>query len=72
MPWVRFLADFDFRPPEKPRCHVAYKTGMVQLVRRVCAEEALAIGRAVEVERPTNAGSEILRKRNRPYAPRYF
>lgn len=54
MPWVRFLSDYDFRPPEAPRriC-IAYKAGMVQFVRRVCADEAIAAGKAELTERPT-------------------
>ncbi len=55
MPWIKFTHDFDFRPPEKPRVCIAYKRGMVQFVRRVCAERALAAGKAVVTERP-NAG----------------
>lgn len=52
MPWLRFLADFDFHPPERPQSTVAYKRGMVKFVRRVCAEQAIAKGRAVESQRP--------------------
>jgi hypothetical protein len=53
MPWVRFVDDFDFRPPERRRVCIAYKRGMVQFVRRVCADGAIAKGRAVETERPS-------------------
>jgi predicted secreted protein len=54
MPWLRFLADYDFRPPEAPRrIRIAYKAGMVQFVRRVCADEATAAGKAELTERPT-------------------
>jgi hypothetical protein len=52
MPWVKFTGDYDFRPPEKPRVCIAYKSGMVQFVRRICAARALAKSRAVIVERP--------------------
>lgn len=50
--WVRFLADFDFRPPEKRRVCIAYKAGMTQFVRSICAEQAIAQGKAVLIERP--------------------
>lgn len=49
--WVRFIADFDFRPPEKRRVCVAYKSGMVQFVRRICAVEAIKAGKAVRTTR---------------------
>lgn len=50
---VRFLADFDFRPPElKRRSIIVYKRGMELTVRRVCGEAAVAQGKAVEVPVP--------------------
>lgn len=33
MPWIAFTQDFDFRPPEKRRVCIAYKSGMVLFVR---------------------------------------
>lgn len=50
MPWVRFIDNFDWRLP-RVRGHaiVAYKAGMVQLVMRACANEAIAQGKAVAV-----------------------
>lgn len=50
--WVRFIQDFDFHPPEWPTSFVRYKAGMVRLVRRVCAELAIAKGKAEPCERP--------------------
>lgn len=51
--WVRFLQDFDWRPPEmKRRVCIAFKKDMVQFVRRVCASEAIAKGKAEPCERP--------------------
>jgi len=59
MPWVRFIHDFDFRPPEKPkRICIAYKKGMVQFVRRCCAEKAIENGKALLVERPSKCSAE--------------
>lgn len=51
--WVKFDRDHDFRPPEKRRVCIAYKAGMTCFVRRVCAMDAIAKGRAVQVERPS-------------------
>lgn len=50
--WVRFVKPFNFRPPEKPQSHVAYKAGMVKFVRRICAEMAIAAGKAERTVRP--------------------
>lgn len=47
---VKFIANFDWSPPEKPRVTIAYKKGMVMAVRRVCADEAIAKGKAIEVK----------------------
>lgn len=54
MPWVLFTENFNFRPPEKPRCHVAYKAGTIAFVRRICAERAIEKGKAVPCERPVD------------------
>lgn len=51
--WVRFLRDFDFNPPERRgRVTVAYRAGMVRLVRKCCADAAIAAGAAEWTERP--------------------
>jgi hypothetical protein len=52
MAWVRFLADFDFKP--KPPVTLAFKAGVVRNVTRACAAAAIAAGRAEPTERPTN------------------
>ncbi len=51
MAWVRFTADFDYHP--RPRVTIAYKTGMVMRVKRDCANQATALGRAVEMPPPS-------------------
>ncbi|ADH87356.1 hypothetical protein Snov_0019 [Ancylobacter novellus DSM 506] len=50
MPWVRFIADFDFKP--KPAITIAYRAGFVGLVSRSCAAKAKARGLAIPVSRP--------------------
>lgn len=44
--WVRFIADFDFKP--KLAVTIAYKAGTVANVTNACAERAIALGRAVK------------------------
>lgn len=44
--WVKFVADHNFTPKEDPRVSIFYRAGMVENVRRQCAEEAIALGRA--------------------------
>lgn len=46
---VRFVKDFDFKPT--PRVTVAYLAGMERTVKRSCGERAVALGRAVRIER---------------------
>jgi hypothetical protein len=51
--WILFLARYDFNPPERHgRTTITYEAGELVLVRRVCAELALARGVAVPAERP--------------------
>lgn len=50
MAWVRFTANFDYHP--RPRVTIAYKTGMALRVKRDCANQAIALGRAEEVPTP--------------------
>lgn len=45
---VRFTADFDYRPTKV--CTIAYKKGMVETVRRECADQAVAEGKAIEMK----------------------
>lgn len=53
MPWVRFTADFDFKP--KPPVTLAFKAGAVRYVTRACAAAAIAVGKALPTERPADA-----------------
>jgi len=46
MPRVRFTADFDYKPTRAVT--VAYKAGMHCLVKRDCADQAIAAGKAVD------------------------
>ncbi|TKT78419.1 hypothetical protein [Aquamicrobium sp. LC103] len=50
---LRFTADFDYRPT--PMSTIAYKEGMELTVRRECADEAVAKGKAVEIDPPRKA-----------------
>lgn len=45
---VRFLADFDYKPTRQVT--VGYKAGTEKLVKTECAEQAIAAGKAVEIE----------------------
>jgi hypothetical protein len=55
---VRFKENFDYKPTRQST--VAYKAGMELTVKRECAEQAIAAGKAVEVKREerTTDGSE--------------
>lgn len=44
---VRFTRDFDYRPT--PRSLIGYIAGTEMTVRRECAVQAIAAGKAVEV-----------------------
>lgn len=57
--WVLFSADHDYTPAEDRRATVAYKAGWRGSVRRECGEEAIALGRAEEVEAPTRPADVI-------------
>lgn len=48
---VRFLADYDYKPTQGTT--IAYRAGMVQFVRRECAERAIGLGKAEPVDLPT-------------------
>lgn len=47
---VRFLADYDYRP--KPGITIAYQAGWSGLVRKECADKAVALGKAERVAVP--------------------
>ncbi|RVL76019.1 hypothetical protein CN135_23610 [Sinorhizobium meliloti] len=51
--WVRFLADFDWKP--RPPVTIALKAGDVKNVTRACAAAAVALGKAERTERPADA-----------------
>lgn len=44
MPWVRFLADFEYRV--KPTVIFVYRAGERRLVKAACAEQAIREGKA--------------------------
>lgn len=46
---VKFTADFDYKPT--PQIIVGYVAGMEDTVRRECADQAIAAGKAVAVKR---------------------
>ncbi|CAN7430967.1 hypothetical protein LJR251_002747 [Rhizobium rhizogenes] len=46
---VRFTADFDYKPT--PGITIAYKAGMQLLVKRDCADQAIAAGKAIDIYR---------------------
>jgi len=50
VPWVRFTADFNFHV--RHNVTIAYKAGMVLLVKQRCADEAIWQGKAITVDRP--------------------
>lgn len=65
---VRFTADYDYKPT--PGSTVAYKAGWSGLVRKECAERAVALGRAEYVAvaaAPAGIAATIGRKRRRKY-----
>lgn len=51
MAWVRFTADFDFKP--KPTVTLAYLAGQVRNVPRACADLAVAKSKATRMKRPS-------------------
>jgi hypothetical protein len=47
MPWIKFVKDFRWDPPERNgRVTVSFKAGAKVLVRRKCADDAIASGAA--------------------------
>ncbi|TXI03389.1 MAG: hypothetical protein E6Q76_13920 [Rhizobium sp.] len=50
---VRFTADFDYKP--LPSTTIAYRAGMVCVVKRECADQAIAAGKAVDFFRSKEA-----------------
>ncbi|KAB2743544.1 hypothetical protein [Brucella anthropi] len=63
MPWVRFTADFDWKP--MPQVTVAYRKGQCRLVTTPCANAAVAKGVAEKLKTPKKSdGTKI--KSSRP------
>ena len=56
MPWVRFTADFDFKP--RPTVTIAYLAGDVRNVTRSCAAAAIASGKAERTVRPDDGSKD--------------
>lgn len=50
---VRFIADFDYKP--LPSMTIAYRAGMVCVVKRECADQAIAAGKAIDFFRNKEA-----------------
>lgn len=50
MPWVRFLADYDWRAT--PAVTIAFKADTVALVTTPCAAAVKAAGKAEACQRP--------------------
>jgi hypothetical protein len=57
MPWVRFLAAFNYRIARR-KVVIAYPAGHEGLVKSDCAAQAVRLGRAVEIERPIRKANE--------------
>lgn len=57
MAWVRFTADFDFKP--KPTVTIAYREGHVLNVTSACAAKAIAAGKAVRMKKPSKAAAPV-------------
>lgn len=50
MPWVRFTADFPYKP--RRGVVILYRSNTIVLVKQDCAAKAIAIAAAVEAARP--------------------
>lgn len=68
---IRFLTDWDWKPSRMAT--VAYKAGHVAYVTKVCAEKALALGKAEPVKvagsPPAGIRSSIAKKRAKKDTP---
>jgi hypothetical protein len=53
---VRFTADFDYKPT--PQITVGYLAGMEETVKRDCAAQAVAAGKAVRIA-PATRKTEV-------------
>lgn len=52
MPWVRFHESFTFVPDEDRRVAIKYPKDHVGLVRKQCADKAVAAGKGKLTNRP--------------------
>lgn len=57
MPWVRFTADFDFKP--MPAVTYGYRAGHVGNVTTPCATAAVAAGKAVRMKKPSKQAQPV-------------
>ncbi len=69
MPWVRFLADFDYTPTNRRRVTLAYKAGTRDRVTKGCAAAAIAKGRAVAIDTPRSRADANAVRMDRSSAP---
>lgn len=59
MAHVEFTDDFDYRPTLARRSLVAYKRGWRGTVRRECADQAVAAGKAIELKVEPKSDEEV-------------
>lgn len=57
MPWLRFIADFDYTPTNRPQVTYGYLAGRADRVTRECARQAVDV-RGVARVIPTPATRE--------------
>lgn len=56
MPWIKFTADFDFKP--RPAVTIGHTANTTRLVNRACAEAAQAAGKAIPAKRPAKTDTD--------------
>jgi len=62
MPWVHFLRQFPWNPPErKGQVTIVYPAGAVLFVRRRCAADAITAGAAAPTTKPEEKPNDRLR-----------
>lgn len=61
MPWVRFIAGFDFTPSAARHRTIGYLAGMSRLVTRECAAAAEAKGAAERIPTPNREEANRVR-----------
>lgn len=55
MPWLRFTADFDYTPANRPQITYGYLAGRADRVTRECARQAVEVrGVAFVIPTPAN------------------